>query len=408
LKVLLDAIFSPRHFRNEIVWRRYGAHNDVGQGSRHYGRVHDTILFYTQGDEPTWEQQFVPLDPAYIESTYRHVEPETGRRYTTTPMTGTGGAAKGNPYFEWKGHSRYWRYSKGTMERLEREGKLHYSRTGYVRQKLYLEDSKGVPVQDVWGDISSLSGSHRERLGYQTQKPVALLKRIITASSNEGDLVLDPFCGCGTTIEAAERLNRRWIGIDITYIAVDLIKNRLEHTFGAAVADSYVEHGIPRDLLGAKALFREAPLEFERWAVSLVKGTPNEKQVGDKGVDGVIRFFTDAQGGTGRGLVSVKGGKMIGPQFVRDLLGTIETQKADMGVLVTITKPTAGMKDAADHAGSYTWPATAQKFPKIQLFTVADLLSGKRPQMPPTLTPYIEAKRLRPKADQLALAGAVG
>jgi hypothetical protein len=161
--------------------------------------------------------------------------------------------------------------------------------------------------------------------------------------------------------------------------------------------------GIPRDLLGAKALFRKAPLDFERWAVSQVKGTPNEKQVGDKGADGVIRFFTDAQGNTGRALVSVKGGKMVGPHFVRDLLGTVETQKADMGVLITITKPTPGMKDAADHAGSYTWPANAQQFPKIQLFTVADLLSSKRPQMPPTLTPYIAAELLAPEAKQLML-----
>jgi len=143
LKIILDTIFSPRGFRNEIVWRRYGAHNDVGQGSRHFGRVHDILLFYTKSDLPTWNQVFTPLDPDYVETTYRHVEPETGRRFTTTPLTGPGGEAKGNPVFEWKGHTRAWRYSRETMERLDREGRLYYSRTGYVRQKLYLDESKG-------------------------------------------------------------------------------------------------------------------------------------------------------------------------------------------------------------------------------------------------------------------------
>ncbi len=147
LKVILDAIFDPTRFRNEIVWRRYGAHNDVGQGSKHFGRVHDTLLFYVRGDEPKWHQVYRPLDPKYVEETYRHIESDTGRRFTTTPMTGPGGAAKGNPVFEWNGHTRAWRYSKETMERLEREGRLHYSKTGYVRQKKYLDESKGVPIR---------------------------------------------------------------------------------------------------------------------------------------------------------------------------------------------------------------------------------------------------------------------
>lgn len=167
--------------------------------------------------------------------------------------------------------------------------------------------------------------------------------------------------------------------------------------------------GIPRDVLGAQALFNVAPLDFERWAVSMVSGTPNEKQVGDKGIDGVIRFFTDASGGTGRALVSVKGGKTVGPTAVRDLLGTVETQKAEMGVLVTLTKPTPGMRDAADHGGTYTWPVNGQQFPKIQTLTVTELLDGKRPAMPLTLTPYIAAKRLPPpKPEQTTLDGLGG
>lgn len=188
LKLLMDSIFGRENFRNEIQWKRYGAHNDVGQGSRHFGRVHDKLLFYGKGAKSTWDQVFVPLDPQYVKSTYRHVDPETGRQFTTTPMTGPGGVAKGNPVYEWNGHTRSWRYSKTTMQKLHDEGRIYYSRTGYARRKLYLDESRGVPVQDVWNDIPSLAGGHKERLGYPTQKPIALLERIVRASSSPGDL----------------------------------------------------------------------------------------------------------------------------------------------------------------------------------------------------------------------------
>ncbi|MEX2430362.1 MAG: site-specific DNA-methyltransferase, partial [Dehalococcoidia bacterium] len=227
LKMLMDAVFGAVNFRNEIVWRRYGAHNDAGQGSTRFGRVHDILLLYGKGDSVTWNQLFKPLDAEYVEKTYRFVEEGTGRRFTTTPLTGPGGAEKGNPVYEWNGHTRAWRYGRETMERLHKEGRLYYSGTGYPRQKLYVGESRGVPVQDIWDDISSLSGAHSERLGYPTQKPEALLERIIKASSNEGDVVLDPFCGCGTAVAVAERFNRRWIGIDITHLAISLMKNRL-------------------------------------------------------------------------------------------------------------------------------------------------------------------------------------
>ena len=232
LKLVMDAIFGHQNFRNEIQWKRYGAHNDVGQGSRHYGRVHDKLLFYSQGSAPTWNQVFVPLDPLYVESTYKYVEPESGRRFTTTPMTGPGGAAKGNPVYEWNGHTRAWRYSQATMQKLHNEGRIYYSKTGYGRRKLYIEESRGVPVQDVWSDIKSLSGSNKERINYPTQKPLALLDRIIKASSNDDDLVLDPFCGCATAPVAAERLNRQWVGIDLSTKAIDLVKLRLDGLLG--------------------------------------------------------------------------------------------------------------------------------------------------------------------------------
>ena len=227
LKLAMDAVFGRDAFRNEIQWRRYGSHNDVRQGSRHFGRVHDTILFYSKSSKPTWSQQFVPHDPEYVQSTYRYVDEGSGRRYATTPMTGPGGEAKGNPVFEWNGHTRAWRYSRETIEELDRKGLIHYSRTGYARRKLFLDESRGVPVQDVWTDIRSLSGRHKERTGWQTQKPLALLQRIVKASSDRNDLVLDPFCGCATACVAAEIEGRQWIGIDACVAAEDITRVRL-------------------------------------------------------------------------------------------------------------------------------------------------------------------------------------
>ena len=226
LRMLMDAVFGSENFRNEIVWRRYGAHNDVGQGSTRFGRVHDIILLYGKTASVTWNQGFVPLDESYVKNTYRYIDEDTGRRFTTTPLLGPGGAEKGNPVYGWNGHVRAWRYSKETMQRLHDEGRLYYSRTGYPRRKLYLEESKGVPVQDLWSDISSLSGAHKERTGYATQKPLALYERIIEASSNPGDVVLDIFAGCATTAVAAERLGRQWIACDMAYRSWTMLKRR--------------------------------------------------------------------------------------------------------------------------------------------------------------------------------------
>lgn len=298
---------------------------------------------------------------------------------------------------------RHWRYTKEKMERLIDEGRVIQTRPGNVPQyKRYLDEMPGVPVQTVWTDIDVINNRSRERLGYPTQKPVALLERIILASSHEGDTVLDPFCGCGTTIDAAQKHARSWIGIDVTYLAVDLIDKRLRHTYGSAVAGTYEVIGIPRDVEGARALFHHNAFEFERWAVSLVNGQPNLRQVGDRGVDGVIRFPIDARGGTGRALASVKGGRQINPAMVRDLVGTVESQRAQMGVLITMEPPTPGMVDAANHSGIYTTPY-GQSFPKVQIITVPQLLAGQRPKLPPTIDPYFAAQRRAEAVDQLAL-----
>lgn len=399
LKIVLDTIFDPRNFVNEVMWKRYGVHNDVGQGSKHYGRVHDTLLFYGKGPNFTWNQVFTPLDPDYVAETYRLVEPETGRRFTTTPMTGPGGAEKGNPVFEWKGHTRAWRYSKETIERLEQEGKIYYSSTGYARRKLYLDETKGVPVQDMWADITSLSGSHSERLGYPTQKPLALLERIIQASSNPGDVVLDPFAGCGTTVAAAHKLGRNWIGIDITHLSIALLKYRLEGMFPGI---RFTVKGEPEDLGGAQDLAKRDRYQFQWWALSLVRAKPLGGQEGskegkkgaDKGIDGVITFLDDNTGKPKRVLVQVKSGHVKSGD-IRDLVGTVQRENAAIGVFITLEPASADMTKEAVSAGFYHSPAWAKDFPRIQILTIADLLRDAEIKMPPQFGTFKQAQKVR-------------
>jgi len=295
VKVMLDQIMGENNFQNEIVWKRYGSHNDVGQGSKHYGRSHDVMLFYSGGDDDyTWHQLFMPLDPDYVAETYGKIDEETGKPYATTPLTGPGGEAKGNPVYEWNGHTRAWRVSKATMQKLHDDGELYYSKTGYVRRKLFLDESRGVPVQSLWTDIKALTGSHAERLGYPTQKPLALLDRIIQASSNPNDIVLDAFCGCGTALVAAQNLGRQWIGIDISPTACRVMAKRLRDVCGMKESEPGhrahdVRSFIVRDLPWSVAKLREIPpFEFENWAVIALGGIPNKVQVGDMGIDGRI------------------------------------------------------------------------------------------------------------------------
>ena len=379
LKLLLDGVFGAENYVNEIVWKRYGAHNDVGQGSRHYGRVHDTIFFYSKTTDRKWQQLFMPLDAQYVASTYRHDDGD-GRRYTTTPMTGPGGAEKGNPVFEWNGHTRAWRYSKETIQRLHDEGRLYYSRTGYARQKLYLDESRGVPVQTIWHDISALVGSNQERLGYPTQKPLALLERIIAASSNEGDVVLDPFCGCGTAVHAAQKLGRQWIGIDVTHLAISLIEKRMRAAFPGI---AFTVEGTPRDLASAEDLAARDKYQFQWWAVSMVDAMPfgGKKKGADGGIDGIIYFKPDGKK-TEKAIVSVKGGDNVGVQMIRDLHSTMEREKAPIGVFVTKALPSGPMEREAAAVGRFHAEATGRSYPRLQIITLAELFAGKKPDIP--------------------------
>jgi DNA modification methylase len=380
LKVILDSIFGATAFKNEIVWKRSHAHSDGKQGAKHYGRITDVILFYTKGDRYTWNTQYGPYDQEYIDRDYRRIDKD-GRRYRIDNLQGPGGEEKGNPFYDVMGVSRYWRYSKERMQALIDAGRVIQTRPGAVPQYIrYLDEMPGVPLQNLWADLKVLNNRSKEALNYPTQKPLSLLERIIRVSSNQGDLVLDPFCGCGTAIEAAQLEGRQWIGIDITALAIDVVERRL-HRKGLRRKVDYEVEGIPLDMDGARRLFLEDPHEFERWAITLVDGQPRDgaKKGADQGVDGIIYFQHDAKT-IGKAIISVKGGEEVHATHVRDLGGTIDPQGAKIGVFVTIKK-TSAMDDAARKGGSVETGGKLR--PRIQIFTIAELLSGKKPDLPP-------------------------
>jgi site-specific DNA-methyltransferase (adenine-specific) len=288
------------------------------------------------------------------------------------------------------------------MRKLDEEGRLHFPSkpSGRLRLKLYGDEFPGIKLQDYWGDIRVIGSRAAERLGYPTQKPEALLERIINASSNEGDIVLDPFCGCGTAIAVAERLHRRWIGIDITHLAVTLMKHRLHDTFGKDLSP-YEVIGDPKDLAGAKALALQDRYQFEWWALGLVEAQPaqNKKKGADKGVDGLIYFIDNAEGKLKRILVQVKSGHVQRAQ-VSDLCHAVDRENAAIGLFITLEKPTRPMIEEAATAGFYEAKELGKKYPRLQILTIEELLNGKQPEYPRgagRLT-YKQAQRRRKKS----------
>ncbi len=376
LKILLDAVFGARNFRTEISWRRQSAHNDAAQGRSQYGNVRDIIFFYTKTSEWTWNWLYTEYDDEYVKKFYRHIEDETGRRYRLGDITAPGGAdpKKRNPHYEFLGVKRYWRYSEARMKELYEEGRIVQTKPGRVPQyKRYLDEMKGVGLQNDWTDIKPLHASHAEKLGYPTQKPVALLERIVAASSNPGDVVLDPFCGCGTTVHAAEKLGRQWIGIDVTHLAIGLIEKRLRDAFENV---EFTTHGVPQDIEGARDLARRGRedgnyyFEFEKWALSLIAAQPGNlsKKGADRGIDGNIYFAK-----TARAIVSVKAGDNISVQMIRDLRGVIEREQAEIGVFLTLNEPKKTMIAEAASAGQYHMEGFAP-VPRIQIVTIEEAL----------------------------------
>lgn len=327
VKVMLDQIFGENHFINEIAWKRQSAHSDAKQGSKHLGRVHDTIFFYSCGGDYTFNHQYKPYDPSYVEKFYKHVEPETGRRYSLGDITAPGGAAeaKGNPFYEFLGVERYWRFSKSEMERLYKSGEIVQAKPGAVpRQKRYLDTGKGVPIGTVWDDIGPIQSSGEESLGYPTQKPLALLERILTLSSNENDIMLDAFCGCGTALVAAQNLKRQWIGIDISPTACRVMAKRLRDVCRLPEDEKLWRAGrgfVVRDLPRSEEQLREIPpFEFENWAVIALGGIPNKAQVGDMGIDGRIYPVSS---------MPAKSGKKAGELDFMDVWYPIQVKQKD-------------------------------------------------------------------------------
>ena len=436
LKLLLDAVFGSDNYRNEITWRRTNAHNDAKQGRKQYGNVRDTILFYTKGNRWTWNWLYTGYDTEYMDSFYKFTEEHSGRRYRMGDLT----AAKpgGDTSYEWRVkrpvegdwtadlnaeyieptpgweykavfpyRGRFWAYSKDGMTGMEEQGRLVYTKNGMPNYKRYLDEMPGVPLQNDWTDIRPASRS--ESLGYPTQKPEALLERIIQASSNEGDVVLDPFCGCGTAVAAAHKLGRQWLGIDITHLAVALMKNRLKTAFDLEPGRDYEVVGEPQDAGSARALWEQDPYQFQFWAVSLLEAQPQseQKRGADRGIDGLL-YFIDGQRRTPHKIVvQVKGGRVSSPQ-VRDLKGVVEREKAAMGLFISLDEPTRDMRAEAASGGLYHSDVWQRDFPKIQLCTIDEMLSGNGFDLPPRPAAYQPAQRVRrPQGRQAGLGEVV-
>jgi DNA modification methylase len=403
LKLVLDQIFGPSNFVNEIAWKRTTAHGDIKQGARHFGRIHDIIFRYSKGKDFKFNPQYSNYSDEYVETFYRHIEPGTGRRFQAVDLTAR--KPGGDTLYEWKGkypyHGRYWAYSKKNMEEFERKGMLFYTSSGMPRLKYYLDEMQGVPLQDIWDDIYHTLGS--ERLGFDTQKPLALLERIIQTSSDEGDIVLDPFCGCGTAVVAAQTLNRKWIGIDVTTLATNLMRKRLKDSFGINAEVI----GEPADLAGAKELASQPDkYQFQWWALGLIGARPagDKKKGADKGIDGVISFIDDPTSKPKRAIVQVKSGHTH-MKDIRELKDV--ASKEAMGIFITLEPPTKDMQVEAVSAGYYHSPIWNKDYPKIQILTVEELLHGKMVDMPPlaqTNVTFAKAQKITKKAgEQLTL-----
>ena len=404
LKALMDSVFGAVNFRSEIVWKRTSAHN----AARRFGPVHDTLFHYSRSDNYIWNRVFQPYDESYIDTFYRYTDAD-GRRFRVSDLTGAG-TRQGESGEIWRGQDptskgRHWALPRNfpgsenvpesileALDYLDAVGRVYWpsSGKGVPGFKRYLEDMEGLAAQDVITDIAPVSSRAKERLGYPTQKPEALLERIIRASSNQGDVVLDPFCGCGTAVVAAHRLGRRWLGIDITWLAVALMRNRLTTTFPGDFPDDVPVDGEPADEAAALALAERDKYQFQFWAVGKIGGTSRggENRKGrDRGIDGVIAFpevdpkkpkpTPDYK----QVIISVKGGA-TGPAHVRELAGTVERESAAIGVLVVTQAPTREMEREAASAGLYRSSWDGSTYPKLQILTAGELVQGERVRMP--------------------------
>jgi site-specific DNA-methyltransferase (adenine-specific) len=401
LKIVLDGVFGNENFESEIIWKRYGSHNDA----KTYGAVHDTILFYPKSRNFTFNKQHEEHSDEYVEERFRFSDSD-GRKWAEQNLSSPNPRPNLTYPFIAKNGITYqppkngWKCTPERMQQLDDENRLHYpaKEDGRLRLKSYLDELPGQPIQDVWVDLSSIGGSSPERLGYPTQKPLILLERIIASSSNESDVVLDPFCGCGTAVHAAQKLKRKWIGIDITHLAISLIEKRLKDAFKTGL--EFEIHGTPKDLDAARDLANRDKYQFQWWAVSLVDAQPfqGKKKGADTGIDG-LKFFRDLDKKEVRKIVvSVKGGGNLKADDIRSIMMVREREAADIAILISLEEPTRGMiKDAAS-AGFYESP-NKKKYPRVQLLTIEGLLSKKQRAEHPDYEPDLNFKKAKTEAN---------
>jgi site-specific DNA-methyltransferase (adenine-specific) len=381
LKLMLDGIFGKNCFRNEIIWKRSHTRSSI---SRNLRKAHDVIFCYSKTENYTYNLQYRTLSESSMEIYAK--EDEKGR-YRLVPLL-VSGKRKGETGQVWRGidpntrgrQGMHWVTVHKRLEAYDIQGLIVWPQkeNGAPNLKYYLEDNKGVPLNDMWDDVPAIQSNSPESLGYPTQKPVALLERIINASSNEGDIVLDPFCGCGTAVHAAEKLGRRWAGIDITNLAISLIEKRLSDAFSDV---SFTVHGTPKDMDGARALSEADKYQFQWWAVSLVGAVPcgGKKKGADGGVDGLIFFKPDGKT-TEKAIVSVKGGRNVDVKMIRELANVIDREDARIGLFITLAEPTKPMLQEAVGAGFYE--TEYGRFPRIQILTIDALFAGAKPRIP--------------------------
>ena len=402
LKIILDQIFGVENFRNEVIWKRFNFHADA----KRYGRITDRLLFYTRSDAFCWNQPRMPFSDDYVRSKFTHKD-EQGifRLSDLNPPGGRG------PVYEFHGITRPWRYTEEKMKELDGQGRIYCAKSGDVPQlKRYLDELDGQAVPELWQDIPPINPMAKERLGYPTQKPEALLERVIKASSNEGDVVLDAFCGCGTVVAVAQQFSRRWIGVDITHLAIALLKYRLADAFGDDV--KYEVIGEPKDAESAKALAVQDRYQFQWWALSLIRARPyqGKKKGADEGVDGVI-YYQDVDPDKPKKtlarkiVVQVKSGK-VSVRDIRELKSVVDSQDAVIGVFITLNPPTQPMVKEAATAGRFQWlHVTHTTYPKIQIRTIEELLAGngiEYPQTPVDVT-FRRAERAALPSQQLEI-----
>jgi len=393
LKIILDTVFEPQNFRSEIIWKRTRGHND--QKLTKFGAVHDILLYYSKSTIKTFNKQYTERD-TNAENThdlYRHTD---GNLYRKGDCRAPGGRG---PRFEWNGHIQNWRFTEEKAKELEAQGLIVYSSSVMPRVLRPVDLTRGSPLTDIWTDIDAPNSGSDELLGYPTQKPLALLERIIQTSSNPGDIVLDPFCGCGTAIASAQKLERKWIGIDITHLSIALQKYRMEAMFPGI---KFKIVGEPADIGSARQLASEDPYQFQWWSLSLIRARPLGGEAGsrvgkkgrDRGIDGVIAFIDDATGKAKRVLVQVKSGHVNSSQ-IRDLVGTLKREDAAIGLFITLETPTRDMLIEAASAGFYHSQGWNKDYPRIQILTIDELLHNAEVKMPPQFGTFKQAQRVQ-------------